>query len=193
MHAYSGQRAYWHWIGNEKERTDKFVNVSAARKSIYQLKQALQSQHRDHWKSYSEAMRSVDDRWREVFLWSTIRITVFPTTAVMARTVLITEKQMICSFKPWVNSSEQYNLASAGRVCIFLQTQNLKFVEGCHFFWPLYYVFLWEIKSITWHAFSILFSMHVDSEGLIYFRHIFTFTKCCSWWWNMVILYVWNI
>ena len=45
-----------------KERTEKFVNVPAAEKSIYQLKQALQSQHRDHWKSYSEAMRSVDDR-----------------------------------------------------------------------------------------------------------------------------------
>ena len=39
-----------------KKRNDKFANVPAEEKSIYQLKQALQRQHRHHSQSDSKAM-----------------------------------------------------------------------------------------------------------------------------------------
>ena len=99
-------------------------------------------------------MLSVEARWSEVSLWSAIRIIVFPTTAVMARTVLNTERQMICLSKPGVKSSEQYILARACRVCILFLTQGLKYAESCHLFWPLYYVLVGQVEDINWHTFQ---------------------------------------
>ena len=128
-------------------------------------------------------MRSVDDRWREVFLWSTIRITVFPTTAVMARTVLMTERQMIYLSKPWKNSSEQYILARACRVCILFWTQSLKYGEGCYFFWPLYYVLLRQVEDINLHTFQYarwLRGIHLFLAYLHFYKVLCHFVMKCG-------------
>ena len=116
-----------------------------------------------------------EGRWSEVSLWSAIRITVFPTTAVMARTVLITKKLMICLSKPCVSSFEQYDLAAACRVCIFLLTQNLKYVQGWHFF--LATVLCLPNRNIGYQLACLL---NTQVWAWIYCSHPFTVTKCSS-------------
>ena len=62
-----------------KKRSDKLANVPAEEKSIYQLKQALQSQHRDHSQSDSEAMLLKADEAqfppKEIFRFQSVHFT----------------------------------------------------------------------------------------------------------------------
>ena len=64
-------------------------------------------------------------RWYYLSFWWEIRITLFPTNALVARRVLIAERQITSLFKPRKISSEQFMLISEGfKGRILLLTQK---------------------------------------------------------------------
>lgn len=68
----------------------------------------------------------------------------------MARAVLVTERQIICLSKPWINSTEQYVLAMASSDFLFLLTQNVNLVvQFCNRFLSLSPLFKIERQNLT--------------------------------------------
>ena len=60
-------------------------------------------------------------------------MTAFPTSATMARGLLITEKAILWLSNPWLNCFEQEKFAKNSSVCISLLRQNLQYVQHCQF------------------------------------------------------------
>ena len=56
---------------------------------------------------------------------------MFPTIEEMARSVLITERQIVWFYKPRINSSEQNKMVVVSVVFILTLALNLQYVQVC--------------------------------------------------------------
>ena len=97
----------WLVIQGRNREGDKFATVFTEWRSHKHQKQVVRSQRRDHLQPDCEAILWKVDEATFLCEGQLARMTIFPKIAVMPRSILIIEWQIIWLSKPWLNSSEQ--------------------------------------------------------------------------------------